>query len=346
MGEADRAAVDLDGAGGRSGRAGERGEKLVLALALEGDDGEDLAVAELEGDVLELAPDPEGAEREARRAGGRGCGRVVAGAGALDAGAEHELDDLLLDARGDRHHPDGLAVAEHGGAVAERGDLQQAVRDEDDRAAGGGLVADGVEDALGEVGGQRRGHLVEEEDVGLDRQRPREVEDAERGQRQVAGEVVEVEAGKAEDADPVAERARGGGGEAEVVRDAEVGDQRRFLVDRHEAGAAGVGGGARGEGGAAEQDPAAVGADGAGQDLDQRGLAGAVGAHQRVDLAGKDGEAGAAQGSDGAVGLGDAGGVEERRHGTEALRGGFACSGPCDGVAGGGLCRLPGASSE
>ena len=84
-------------------------------------------------------------------------------------------------------------------------------------------MADGVEDALGEVGGQRRGHLVEEQDVGLDRERAGEVEDAQRGQRQVAGEVAEVEAGEAEVADPVAERADGRGGEPEVVGDVEVG---------------------------------------------------------------------------------------------------------------------------
>ena len=259
----------------------------------------------------EIAADAEGAEREARGAGGGGAGRFVGGAGALDAAAEHEIDDGFLGAGGDGDDADGLAVAEHGGAVAERGDLEQAVRDEDHRAAGGGLLADGVEDVLGEVGGEGGGHLVEEEDVGLDGEGAGEVEDAERGEGEVAGEIAEVEAGKAEDADPVAEGAGGGSGEAEVVGDAEVGDQRGLLVDRDEAGAAGVAGRAGGQGLVAEQDRAAVGADRAGQDLHEGGLAGAVGAHQRVDLAGEDGEAGAAQGGDGAIGLGDAGGVEE-----------------------------------
>ncbi len=80
------------------------------------------------------------------------------------------------------------------------------MRDEDDRAAGGGLAADDVEDALGEVGGQRRGHLVEEQHVGLDGERAGEIEDAQGGERQVAGEVAEVEVGEAELAHPVAER--------------------------------------------------------------------------------------------------------------------------------------------
>ena len=100
------------------------------------------------------------------------------------------------------HDPDGLAVAEHGGAVAERADLEQAVGDEDDRAAGLALAAHDVEHALGEVGGQRRGHLVEEQDVGLDGQRAGEVEDAQDRQRQVAHHGVQVEAGDAELASP------------------------------------------------------------------------------------------------------------------------------------------------
>ena len=59
--------------------------------------------------------------------------------------AEHQLDDPLLGAGRHVDDADGLAVAQHGGAVAERGDLEEAVRDEDDRAAG-----------LGSGGGRRR----------------------------------------------------------------------------------------------------------------------------------------------------------------------------------------------
>ena len=173
------------------GLAGERGEELVLALALEGDDADDLAVAELEGDVLDLAADAEAADREARRPfRARRRRRVAAGdgAGALDAGAEHKLDDAVLGAGGDVDDADGLAVAEDGGAVAERGDLEEAVGNEDDGAALGTLAADDVEDALGEIGGEGGGHLVEEEDVGLERECAGEVEDADGGERQVAGE--------------------------------------------------------------------------------------------------------------------------------------------------------------
>ena len=52
--------------------------------------------------------------------------------------------------------------------------------------------------------------------------------------------------------------------------------------------------------------------DGAGQDLDERALAGAVGAHQRVDLAGPHGQRRGLERDDGAVRLGDAGGFEQQ----------------------------------
>ena len=59
------------------------------------------------------------------------------------------------------------------------------------------LAADDLEHPLGQVGRQGRGHLVEHEDVRLDGQRPGEVDDPQRGQRQVADEVGEVEVGDA-----------------------------------------------------------------------------------------------------------------------------------------------------
>ena len=56
---------------------------------------------------------------------------------------------------------------------------------------------------------------------------------------------------------------------------------------------------------APDGDRAAVGPDGAGQDLDEGALAGAVGAHERMDLARAHGQRGRLQRDDGAVGLRD-----------------------------------------
>ena len=135
--------------------------------------------------------------------------------------------------------------------------------------------------------------------------------------------------GRPRAARPVAEGRDGRAGQAEVVGDVEVGDQRRLLVDRHQAGAAGGGGRADVAGLAADEEGAGVGADRAGQDLDERRLAGAVRAHQRVDLAGEDRQRRVAEGGDGAVALGHSGGVEDGG-------GGHAGGGDGGGHAGGG----------
>ena len=78
---------------------------------------------------------------------------------------------------------DGLALAQHGRPVADGGDLDHPVGDEDDRAIAAALAADDLEHPLGEVRRQGRGHLVEHQHVGLDGERPGEVDDPERGER-------------------------------------------------------------------------------------------------------------------------------------------------------------------
>ena len=90
-----------------------------------------------------------------------------------------------------------------------------------------------VEDALGEVGRQRRRDLVEDQQLRVARERPREVEHPQQRQRQVErllGEVdVEVEVVQVPP-DRVDRRA----GEAEVLLDRQVGDERRILEDGRE----------------------------------------------------------------------------------------------------------------
>ena len=67
----------------------------------------------------------------------------------------------------------------------------------------------------------------------------------------------------------------------------------------------------RAVGRAVEEDLAGVVADGAGEDLDQRGFAGAVLAEEGVDLAGAGGEAGVAEGDDAAEALGEPGDFDQ-----------------------------------
>ena len=88
---------------------------------------------------------------------------------------------------------DGGAVAQDRRAVARRDHLGEAVRDEEDRAAPFALRAHDREDALGEVGRQRGGDLVEQQQLRLARERAREVDHALHRQRHVAGQLREVD---------------------------------------------------------------------------------------------------------------------------------------------------------
>ena len=191
MAERDRRAVDQQLAAARSLGAGQDVEQLVLALALERDDAEHLARVQVERDVLELRarrPRPRAADAR-RRVGRPGRARRRARrppACSLDDLAEHQLDDPLLGALGDVDDADRLALAQDGGPVADGGDLDHPVRDEDDRPVAAALAADDLEDPLGEVGRQRGGHLVEHQHVRLDRERAGEVDDPQRGQRHAA----------------------------------------------------------------------------------------------------------------------------------------------------------------
>ena len=169
-----------------------------------------------------------------------------------------------------------------------------------------------LEDALGEVRGQGRGHLVEQQDVGLDRERAGQIDDPQRGERQSAREFREVEVREPEVAQRLAEGLDGRLGEAQVGPDIQVRDEGRFLVDGHDAATAGIGGRMGRALLAADGDPARVGLDGPGQDLDERALAGAVRAHERMDLAGTDGQGRRLERDDRAVGLGDTGGLEQK----------------------------------
>ena len=130
----------------------------------------------------------------------------------------------------------------------------------------------------------------------------------------------QVEGPQAELVHPVAERLERRLGQAQVRPEVQVGDERRLLVDGDEAAVAGLGGGVDDPLAAADGDRAAVGPDGAGEDLDERALAGAVGAHQRVDLARADGQGCGLQRDDGAVRLGDAGRLEQEVGGGDGHR--------------------------
>ena len=110
--------------------------------------------------------------------------------------SQHQFDDPVLGAGRNVDDADGLAVAQHGCAVAERGNLDETMRDEDDGPSGLALAADDVEHPLGQVGRQCGGYFVEQQHVRLDGQGARQVEDAQHRQRQVACGLADVEIGE------------------------------------------------------------------------------------------------------------------------------------------------------
>ena len=200
VGELHGPAVDLDDAAGRADAAGERGEELVLALALERDDADDLAVAELEGDVLELGADaagfaPRAAAGRRRRGGGRRRARPAARARSMRAPSiSSTMRSSTPGAMSTTPtvSPSRSTVARSQSAEISRKRWEMKMTERPAAA----LAADDVEHPLGEVGRQRGGHLVEEQHVGLERQRAREVEDALHGEREVAGDLAQVEVGR------------------------------------------------------------------------------------------------------------------------------------------------------
>ena len=90
-----------------------------------------------------------------------------------------------------------------------------------------------VEDALGEVGGERGRDLVQDQELRVARERAREVEHPQQRQRHVDRLLVEVDV-EVELAQLPPHRADGRSGQAQVLRDRQVGHERRILEDGRE----------------------------------------------------------------------------------------------------------------
>ena len=247
--------------------------------------------------------------------GGEEAGEALAG---------HREDELRLVEVGAGDLGGDLAVAEHGGAVADREHLGQAVGDVEHGDALGLEAAEDAEER-GDLGaGERGGGLVEHEDaraVGEGAGDHHEVAlgGGERGDDGAGvhrqAEVGEDGAGPgfhraAVDEDALAEA--GAAGE-DILGDGELFEDLDFLRDVDDAGGGGLGGGGEADRLAGKGDAAGEGAGGvdAVEDLDERRLAGAVLAEERVDLAGADGDVDAAERGDAAEALGDGADLEE-----------------------------------
>ena len=151
------------GPGGRGRDAEQRLGDVAAARADEAGEAENLALAQIEGNVAEPPFERQVAHRQ-RDIADR---HDLLGEHLRDLAPDHQPDDVVAgDVRG-RVLADETAVAEHRHLI---GDLEQFVHlvgDVDDALALGLEGADDLEEMLDLAFGQRRGRLVHDENVGI-----------------------------------------------------------------------------------------------------------------------------------------------------------------------------------
>ncbi len=187
------------------------------------------------------------------------------------------------------------AVTQHHHPVRDLEDLVQPVRDVDHSHATVAQPAQGREQPAHLVGRQARGRLVENEDLRCGRQRARDRHQRFLGPAEALNAHVRIDV-RANDVErraralpcraPIhhAETPRIAKGEADVLRNGHPVDQSEILMDERNRQVAERAGRIA----PAERYAARIQRVDAGEDLDERGLAGAVLAEQRQDLAGAD----------------------------------------------------------
>ena len=237
--------------------------------------------------------------------------------------ADHHADQAVDAGLSHRHRADELAVAQHRGAVADRHHFVEPVGDVDDADAVSFKGPHEVEQA-GDLGRrERRRRLVHDDEAGVDRQRPGDLDHLLVGDREIAhqparvhlqAEPVERALGLAHRRRPVDEAAAPRfAADHHVLGDAERRDEVEFLVDGDDALRLRLVRRRKRHRRAVEDDFAGVGALRARQDLQQGRFAGAVFAEQRMDLARPHLERDLVERDDAGEALGDPSHAEERR---------------------------------
>ncbi|MDQ0615109.1 hypothetical protein QF046_002750 [Microbacterium sp. W4I4] len=229
----------------------------------------------------------------------------VAGRGPAVAAERLQRVEVLADHLGDEGVPVEVAgevlalvpsVAQHREAVADRVDLVEEVRDEED---GDALIAQRAhhgEQALDLCGVQAGGRLVEDEHLRLDGHRAADRDELLQGDGEGGEGLVGVEALEAEPGERVGGGAVGGPpvdaeeasdlvSEHHVLTDGEIRGEVDLLVDRRDAGLLRIARAREAAFPADDRDRSGVDPVYPGERLDERRLARAVLAHQRVDLA-------------------------------------------------------------
>ena len=305
---------------------------LGAAAADQAEHADDLAGAHGEADIFEYV-----AERQPLDLQHRLAGLALALREDLrKRPADHGVDQAFLVEFGNWPRQHAAPILEHDDLVGDGMDFLEPVGDIEDGRAGGGKAAHLVEQPGGFGGGDHRGRLVEDQDFRFGDERLGNFDDllardAERADQRAGIDLGEAEIGKHARGDAVRlgpvdderEPARRHAPEQHILRDAEMRQQRLFLVDRADAERHRIGRAGDRHRLAVEQDFAAVGTGCARQHLHQRRLARAVLAAQRQHPARRDLEGDVAHGRIAVVALGDAG---DREMGHQATAPKTSCS--------------------
>ena len=301
-------AVDVDGAGRGGHVTGDQRHHVLAAAAGDAGDADDLAAVQLQVEGLDVAArhsldlESDHVVDALRRADAQ-----------LDLVADHQLDEFAVIERSDIECGDPLAVAQDRHFVSDLEHLVEVVRHVEDCHAARLEQADGLEETLHIGAGQRGRRFVEHQEVGGFLPTPKGTSQGDRrllrrGQgsdrcRDI--EVVEPEIGQGCSrpvgltlpVDSAAVRRGEAGAQGEVLDGGQGVDQTEVLV--HEADAERLGGLAVAE---LQRCTVATGTEVggrgfagwlvvAGEDLDQRRLAGAVLPDERVGATGVDRQA-------------------------------------------------------
>ena len=255
-------------------------------------DAEHLAWAQGEVQRSEaLGFEPARLERERRSV--LGLGDLALGQEVL---ADHVAHDTLLRRLGRREVGHQPAVAEHHHPVGDRAHLRQSVADEDHDPPAARVPARELEHPAGFCRTERGGRLVEDQHERPASERLRDLDQLALRDRQGvdAPSRVDLEADRGEQLagggvhrPPVDEQAALARSPAEqqVLRDAQLADERKLLRDHRDAELLRVQGAAGGELPPRDRHGAGVGRDRAGYDPHHRRLAGPVLADEAHDLA-------------------------------------------------------------
>ncbi len=210
-------------------------EQFLLPLTLERGDAENLSRPKAEGDMLEHMAVAKIADFKRHRLRIRAAlepsPRGLGGTG-FQLDAKHERDDsVFAPSGGVGDDADGDAIAQNRGAIAQRSNLGDAMRNEDDRIAALAPASHDREDLFRQVRRKRRGDLVEHKHDRIGRQRARQIDEPQHRIWNIPHKLAKFEIRYSKVVEIVPHACQADIGQSHVLADRQVGNERRILVD-------------------------------------------------------------------------------------------------------------------